>query len=281
MVNRHAQPSAELDLELPPPPSPAAAALGDLMEGMSKSWMWSAMAMQDIRLRYRGSVLGPFWLTISTVIMVAAIGLIYARLFNMDVGRYLPFLTIGLVIWQFVSLLIIEGCQTFMGSQHVISQVRLPFSVHAWRVVYRNLIVLAHNLVIVPPTVLLFSVPIDWNVLTILPALVVLSINGLWVSILLGMLSARYRDIPPIVASFVQVAFFITPVFWPPESLGHWTPYLPLNPLFAAVDVVRAPLLGAVPLAYSWTVLLVVTLLGCLGTFALFVKFRSRITYWI
>src|SRR6266545_4795204 len=235
MVNRHAQPSAELDLELPPPPSPAAAALGDLMEGMSKSWMWSAMAMQDIRLRYRGSVLGPFWLTISTVIMVAAIGLIYARLFNMDVGRYLPFLTIGLVIWQFVSSLIIEGCQTYMSSQHVISQVRLPFSLHAWRVVYRNLIVLAHNMVIIPPT----------------------------------------------VASFVQVAFFITPIFWPPESLGHWTPYLPLNPLFAAVDVVRAPLLGAVPLAYSWTVLLVVTLLGCLGTFALFVKFRSRITYWI
>src|SRR6266508_2269185 len=160
MVNRHAQPSAELDLELPPPPSPAAAALGDLMEGMSKSWMWSAMAMQDIRLRYRGSVLGPFWLTISTVIMVAAIGLIYARLFNMDVGRYLPFLTIGLVIWQFVSLLIMEGCQTFMGSQHVISQVSLPFWVHAWRAMYRNLIVLTHNFVIVPPTVLLFSVPL-------------------------------------------------------------------------------------------------------------------------
>jgi ABC-2 type transport system permease protein/lipopolysaccharide transport system permease protein len=141
--------------------------------------------------------------------------------------------------------------------------------------------VLAHNIVIVPVVLVLFRVSLGWNVLTIVPALIVLAVNGLWVSLLLGMLSARYRDIPPIVASFVQVAFFMTPVFWPPESMGIWTPYLPLNPLFAAVDVVRSPLMGAAPLPWSWTVLLVVTVLGSLGTFALFVKFRPRIAYWL
>ena len=85
--------------------------------------MWSAMAMQDIRLRYRGSILGPFWLTISMVIMVAAMGLIYARMFNMEISRYLPFLTVGLVIWNFVSTVIIEGCQTFLSAHNIITQV--------------------------------------------------------------------------------------------------------------------------------------------------------------
>ena len=74
------------------------------------------MAMQDIRLRYRGSILGPFWLTLSTIIMVAAMGVIYARLFHMEVSRYLPFLTIGLIVWQFISALINEGCQTFLAA---------------------------------------------------------------------------------------------------------------------------------------------------------------------
>jgi ABC-type polysaccharide/polyol phosphate export permease len=128
---------------------------------------------------------------------------------------------------------------------------------------------------------LIFSVPVGWNVLIIVPALAILTINGIWVSILLGMISARYRDVPPIVTNFVQVLFFVTPVFWPPEALGVWMQALPLNPLFAAVDVVRAPLLGSTPLAYSWTVLLIVTLIGCIGTFLLFVKFRPRIAYWI
>ena len=267
--------------DLPVPVTPAAAAWDDLVEGMSKSWMWWAMAMQDIRMRYRGSLLGPFWLTISMVIMIAAMGLIYSRLFNMEISRYLPFLTVGLVIWNFVSTVIIEGCQTFLSAQNVITQVRMPFSIHAWRTVCRNLIVLAHNMVIVPFVLIIFHVSVDWTVILILPALAILTINGIWISILLGMISARYRDVPPIVTSLVQVIFFVTPIFWPPEALGIWMQALPLNPLFAAVDVVRSPLLGAAPLTYSWAVLLLVTVAGCAGTFALFAKFRSRITYWI
>src|SRR5882757_2105146 len=119
--------------------SRSAAAWDDLVEGMSRSWMWSAMATQDIKMRYRGSLLGPFWLTISMVIMVAAMGVIYARMFNMEITRYLPFLTVGLVIWSFVSTVILEGCQTFLSAQGIITQVRMPFSIHAWRTVYRNL----------------------------------------------------------------------------------------------------------------------------------------------
>lgn len=267
--------------DLPTPPTHTAAAWADLVEGMSKSWMWSAMATQDIKMRYRGSLLGPFWLTISMVIMVAAMGLIYARMFNMEITHYLPFLTVGLVIWGFISTVINEGCQTFLSAQSIITQVRMPFSIHAWRTVYRNLIVLAHNMVIIPLVLIIFSVPVGWHAIFILPALIVLAINGIWVSILLGMISARYRDVQPIVASLVQVIFFVTPIFWPPEAMGVWTQMLPLNPLFAAVDVVRAPLLGSTPLAYSWVVLLVVTVIGCIGTFALFVKFRPRIAYWI
>src|SRR5262245_6895471 len=281
MLGRMGATGARYDLDQPKRASHAAAAWADLIEGMCKSWMWSAMAMQDIRLRYRGSMLGPFWLTISMVIMIAAMGLIYARLFNMELTRYLPFLTVGLVVWNFVSTVIIDGCQTFLSAQNVISQVRMPFSVHAWRTVYRNLIILAHNMVIVPFVLVIFHVPVGWSVLIIVPALLVLTINGVWISILLGMISARYRDVPPIVTSFVQVIFFVTPIFWPPEAMGIWMQALPLNPLFAAVDVIRAPLLGEAPLTYSWTVLLVATVLGCLGTFALFAKFRSRITYWV
>jgi ABC-2 type transport system permease protein/lipopolysaccharide transport system permease protein len=136
-------------------------------------------------------------------------------------------------------------------------------------------------MVIVPFVLVIFGVPVGWSVVIIVPALAVLTVNGLWISVLLGMISARYRDVPPIVMSLVQVIFFVTPIFWPPEALGVWMQALPLNPLFAAIDVIRAPLLGQAPLTYSWAVLLAVTVLGSLGTFALFAKFRSRVTYWI
>lgn len=273
--------SSDLRIDWPAQPSRATLAWRDLTEGLGKSWLWMALAMQDIKLRYRGSMLGPFWLTISTVIMVAAMGVIYARLFRMDMAHYLSFLAVGLVLWQFVSTVITDGCTTFTTVQPVIQQVRMPFSVHAYRMVYRNLIVLAHNAIIIPFVMVIFQVPLDWSMLLIVPALLVLAINGVWIGILFGMLSARFRDVPPIVASFVQVVFFITPIFWSADLLGSFKGIAELNPLFAAVDVIRAPLIGVPTAPHSWAVLLALTVVGCVGTFAIFARFRSRIAFWV
>jgi len=272
---------ANRELEWPAPPSRSELARRDLVEGMGKSWLWTELALQDIRLRYRGSILGPFWLTVSTIIMVAAMGVLYAKLFRMDVTTYLPFLTVGLIVWQFVSTIITEGCTTFVAVAGIVQQVKLPYSLHAYRLVYRNLLVLGHNILILPAILVIFKVPIHWEIVIAVPATLLLCVNGVWISILFGMLSARYRDVPPIVASFIQVIFFVTPIFWSPDLLGYWKSIGELNPLFAAVDIVRAPLLGMSPAPFSWLIVLVGTLVGCSITFVLFARFRPRIAFWV
>ena len=265
----------------PPKPTRAQAAWQDLAAGARRSWMCWALAVQDIRLRYRGSMLGPFWMTLTTIVMVVAMGVLYSRLFKVEITTYIPYLAISLVLWTFISTLILEGCTTFTAAEGVIQQVPLPFSIHVFRVVLRNLIILGHNLVIVPLVIAFFQIKIDWRVLEILPALVMLCVNGVWIGMLLGIISARFRDIPPIVANILQVLFFVTPIIWPIELLGHWAPIAALNPVFAAIDVLRAPLIGVATSAYSWPVLIVTTVLGCGGTFAFFARFRSRIPYWL
>lgn len=262
-------------------PSNVSFAWIDLARGFEKSWFWTALAMQDIRLRYRGSILGPFWLTLSTAIMIVAMGFLYAKLFKADVTYYLPFLTTGIVIWNFVAALINEGCTTFIVSQSIIHQVPMPYSIHAYRQVWRNLIILAHNFVLIPPLILIFHVPIGWSTFNTVPAVAMLSINGVWICILFGMLSARFRDVPPIVASLLQVVFFVTPIFWPIANLGRWEMLENFNPLYALVDIARAPLLGVPPSPYSWMVVLLTTIVGWSVTFAVFARFHSRIAYWI
>jgi lipopolysaccharide transport system permease protein len=79
----------------------------------------------------------------------------------------------------------------------------------------------------------------------------------------------------------VQVIFFITPIFWPLTSVGSWGSILALNPVFAAIDVVRSPLLGGAPEPTSWPILLACTVIGSAGGLAFFVRFRERIAYWI
>ena len=258
------------------------AAVADLREGLYQSWLWTTLAHQDLKLRYRGSILGPFWQTITTVVMIGAMGFIYAKLFNTPMQTYFPLLSAGLVFWQFISGMIIEGCGTFFSQQGIIQQVRLPFSLHAYRLVYRNLLILGHNFVIIPIVLVIFPQPIIWlRLLELGPALALILLNGLWISILLGMISARFRDIPPIVASIVQVVFFITPIFWPADGLGSHRWLAEINPLYAAIDVVRAPLIGQPHEPHSWSILLAITVLGCAVSFAFFARFRTRIAFWV
>lgn len=271
----------ERDAALPAPASRFSEAITDLAAGVSRSWIWTRLAYQDIKLRYRGSVLGPFWVTLTNLILIVSMGSIYAELFHTDPMTYVPYIMMGILVWQFVSGTINEGCGTFTDAKDVIQQVPMPFSVQAYRVVYRNLIVFAHNVVIVPFGILIFKVPVGWSLLAVIPGLILLSLNGLWISLLLGTVSTRFRDIPPIVANMVQVLFFLTPVFWPLDAVQNLRSVLALNPFFAWIDVVRAPLLGVAPEPTSWPILIGSVLGGGLCSFLFFVRFRERIAYWI
>src|SRR2546422_820704 len=96
----------------------------------------------------RRSVIGPFWLTISTAVMVSAMGFLYARIFGQDVSTYLPYLAVGLVIWGTISTMANESCTVFTTVEQIIKQVRLPLTTHVCRMVWRNAIIFGHNALI-------------------------------------------------------------------------------------------------------------------------------------
>jgi lipopolysaccharide transport system permease protein len=98
---------------------------------------------------------------------------------------------------------------------------------------------------------------------------------------LLGTFCARFRDIGPIVASIMQIAFFLTPVIWQPQQLGEHAVYLPLNPFFTLIEIVRAPLLGNTPSEVTWLSALGYSLLLCAVSWTMFVRARGRIAFWI
>lgn len=259
-----------------------ARAVYDLTSGFGKVWVWSTLAWQDIKQRYRGSVLGPLWLTLTIVIMVGSMGFLYAKLFHMDVKTYLPFLAVGMVFWQMIQSIITDSCTCFVQAAAIVQQVRMPFSIHVYRMICRNLIVLAHTVVVVPIVLIIFRTHIGWQIILLLPALALLSLNAVFLGIVLGMISARYRDVPPIVQNLVQVLFFVTPVFWTPEQLGRWAAVSQFNPLFAAIDILRSPIIGPHFVPYvSWLVMTGVTIVVGAVALPMFSRYRARIPYWV
>ena len=264
------------------PASQFAFALFDIIEGARLTHLWGRLGWQDIRLRYRRSTLGPFWITISMGILIAVLGTLYGGLFRVSVPNYVPYLTLGFVVWTLVNGLITDGCTAFVSASSIIQQARLPLTVHVYRVVWRNLIIFFHNAVIFVGVAIIFSVEPGWTGLLAIPGMALLCLSGVWGGVLLGAFAARFRDVPPLIASIVRIAFFVTPIIWMPELLPKRAVMpLNLNPFYHVLEVVRGPLLGEVPSLVSWLTMIGITLVGGIATFALYVRFRWRIAYWI
>jgi lipopolysaccharide transport system permease protein len=275
------------------PPSPASyrrdaahperleRALGDLAKGFARWRLALALARLDIRNRYRGSVLGPFWLTLSTAIMVSCIGILYAQLFQMPLAAYLPFLTVSLLIWNTIAQTVSDACNSLISAEGVIRQMPLPYTVHVLRFVLRNAIIAAHNLPLILVVFVIFGVMPGWGGLLALAGLGLIAVNAFAIGMLLGMICARFRDVQQIVASVMQLAFFLSPVLWKPELLKEMQVLLPLNPFYVLMQTVRGPLLeGGAPLLI-WAAALFYTAAASALAFAFFVRFRARIAFWV
>lgn len=256
----------------------------DILSGTQKWYIWLMLAYQDIKLRYRRSVLGPFWITISMAITVYSMGFLYAHLFHIDLNQYYPFLVSGMLTWALLSSAIIDLTDTFIISENLIKQIKLPYMLYIHRVTMRNIIIFLHNFVVMLPIYFIFShtAHLNYYFFLLIPALFIIYINCVSFGSILAMIGARYRDVSQIIKSLIQVIFFVTPVMWSPAILPPDKQlWIYLNPFYAFVELVRAPLLGQAPHLLTLIFVSVVTILGCYLSWKMFVRYRSRIIYWL
>ena len=242
-----------------------------------------SLGWSDIRLRYRRSILGPWWLTIGMAINITIIGLIFGKIFNISVGYYLPYVAIGIVLWNFIVGCISEGCLSFISADAIIKQLPIPLQIHIFRVFWRNIVILGHSLLILPVVMIFSEYNLSWNLLYIIPGILIFLANILWVITILGILCTRYRDLPQIVSSILQVFFYVTPIIWLPQLLESkkYMSVLEINPLYHLIQIVRNPLLGeAIPQA-SWVISISLALFGLIASHLLFLRYKKRIAFWL
>lgn len=258
------------------------AALQDFIAGVARFNYWHSLAWNDIKARYRRSWLGEFWMAINLAVFILSVGTVYGLLLNMRLSDYLPHLTIGYALWLLFSSLTIEGCQTFILGAGILHQQRVPLTAFVLRNVDRAFITFAHNMVVVVITLYIFGARLNWAVLLFIPALLVWWLNGMWLSFILGILSARFRDVPQIVANFVQILFLVSPVLWREDSVPNSLRLISrFNPLSHFLLIVRNPLLGADVPIVSWGVVGAITIAGWIIAAFLMRSCRTRVSYWI
>lgn len=253
----------------------------DLKQSLASWRLWTLLGWLEVRQRYARSRVGPFWLTISMGVMIGSIGVVYGTLFGQQMSDYLPFLSISLVMWTTFSSTVLEGSIAYINSGTYIRQAATPKLIYILQVVWRNLVILAHNFVIVIVLLAVFGIK-NWAALPLfIPALVLYMLNAMWIAMVAGLLSARFRDLPQIIAALIQVAFYITPIIYKPNALTRFSFIVEWNPLAHLIELVRAPLIGVAPSALTWEVAIAMAVVGWIAALAMTGRYLKRIPYWV
>lgn len=255
----------------------------DIFSTLKEYSLVGMLGWQDVRHRYKRSALGAFWLTISTGVMISAMGLIFGKIFHSPLHEFFPYLTLGMIFWTLISSCFIEGAQCFIIAQPIIKQLNIPLFVHVCRIIWKNILIFAHNLVLFPIVFIISWQPISYISLLAIPGLILLIINLAWIMLLLSTLCARYRDMPPIINSILQIFFYLTPVMWMPDKLSNRasTYLVDPNPFYHLLSIVRAPLLNQYPSLLNWLVSIGIALFGWSLTIIIYSLYRHRIAYWL
>ena len=257
-------------------------ALHDIVRGLRMRRIWSSLAWFEFTSTYRRSALGVLWIVLSFAAFIFVKLIIFSSLLSAsEPGYYESYLVLGFFVWIYQMQSVTGAPDTFVSARGWITSEDLPLSLYVFKSITREIYNLLLTSTVVIAALLYIGYPLASGAAFAALGLIFLIVNSFFLKLLLGLLSARFRDIAHFVKAIMQTMLFLTPIFWMPEQMGRLMDYLWWNPFFHYLEIFRAPLLtGEFPTS-SWIYVLslwsIITIAGVL----LFARYRQRIAFWV
>lgn len=253
----------------------------DLIKGAQLSNIWTVAALLEIKRKYRRSIIGSMWITLNLVVLIGGMAVVFGALFGQPLETYIPYVAAGMIHWALIAALINEGTEYLIASKPLILQYNLPLSVHCYHHIFKNLLNFCHTVLVLVLVILIMPVEITFNTLMYPIGVLFIFVNGLWVALLMGSLSLKYRDLPMLTMNIIQACFFITPIFWQAESLKTKMYIAYFNPFYHFLEITREPILGRMPNWESYAIVGVITMVGCLVSVIYWSRNRHLVPYYL
>jgi ABC-type polysaccharide/polyol phosphate export permease len=243
----------------------------------SFSWAWL-----DTKCQYRRSRIGPFWETINALVTIGGLTLVSLAIFGGNFIAHVGYIGVGIIVWSAINAIITEGCQVFLRNRLLITTTNIDVEVYVGRTVFRIFITFAHHLIIYFLGVALRIVPLNWISLLSILGMALVFLNSFWVVTVLAFICARFRDVQLIVRNLLQLALFVTPVFWDYHQVAADYRFIfEFNVLFHFLQIVRDPLLGHMPEAQSYLIVAAITGMGSALAFLLQRQMRAELALFV
>lgn len=220
--------------------------LSDSKKSLGLWRVWIYLGKQDIKARFRRSLIGPLWIFLNMAFFVGGAGTVYGMMFGQPMREFLPFLTTGFVIWGLILASFTESGLAFINAEGYIKQFSYPKQIYLLRTLVSQTIVFSIGLFALIPLQTFFG---DFHVggwLLAAPGLLLLLLAALGHITISAYLGTRFRDLPHALAGLLQVMFFVTPIMFPHKILKDrgMDFVFEYNPLFYLIDIVRHPILA-------------------------------------
>lgn len=254
----------------------------EFMDGI-RSWrIWHLLGTADLRRRHSRSKFGQLWITLSTGVTILSLGLVWSLLWRMPVSSIMPYITVAMIVWGFISSTLTESTGALISIGNLFLNQKTSFSVAIYSLIYRNLITVGYNSVIIVVVFTFFHVMPTWQIFLLFPGLLLTLMFLLPACYVLALITTRFRDAAPLTQSIIQIGYFITPVLWQPEFIPQNYQWINLvNPFSVFLSLVRDPLLGVETSVSVWLVGFAYTATTWLVGLPIIGAYHKRAIYWI
>lgn len=252
-------------------------------------WRHRALTLQfarrEVEGRYRGSFLGLVWSFITPLVMLLIYTFVFGIVFRArwpeaqsdSLSEYAVVIFAGLICFTLFSECVTRAPSLIVAVPNYVKKVVFPLEILPVSVLGAALFHAGVSFAVLLAAQLVGGGALSWTIVLLPVVLLPLLMLTLGVSWLLASLGVFIRDIANGVSLLVQVLFFLTPIFYTPESVpAALRGILLLNPLSPVVEGVRRVVIWGEPPAWdTWALSLAVGLAAAILGYAWFMQTKK------
>jgi lipopolysaccharide transport system permease protein len=266
-----------------------------------------ALVRNDLRNRYRRSMIGIGWSLLQPIAMTAILCVVFSRMFGNDLQEAAPRMLSGLTFWGFITAVILQGCQCFFSGESYIRQYPAPLAIYPLRTVLGA----GFHFLLAMAIVVIYMCGIkgygNWSafhdgwvhglgqwamnlwhslpaLLSIIPTLLLLFVIGWSLAVLAGISNVMFQDSVHLFEVGLQIVFYATPIILPAHLLREKGLGLLIdwNPFASLLELIQNPILhGRMPSTWAVSISSLIGVVSASLAMWALSRFQKRLIFYL
>lgn len=207
------------------------------MRLMKELWEYREMIIslvkRDLKSRYKGSVLGFFWMFLNPLLQLAVYTVVFSTIMRMGIEKFYLFLFVALVPWIFFSTCLSAGTTVIFSQQDMVKKIYFPREVLPLSFTISQFVNMLLSFIVIFLVVIASGVEVDPVALLYLPFIMFVEFMlALGTTYFVSALNVYFRDLEHISGIISMAWMYLTPILYPIDMVPeHYRSLLYLNPM--------------------------------------------------